>query len=219
MQKQSLTTILLILIVAGALFTSGAFADYSVGVKKGDWIQYTVKITGTPTPEYNVTGGKMEMTGVLGDAINMSVQTFYANGTIWDEPYVFVNLSTGQVGDGFFIPANFNVGDKFYGEFQGNMTMASVEQRHEAGADRTVVSASANGTLYYWDRQTGILVAAVSNMPGYTMYTETSATNIWQPQVLGVDLTEFYAIIAAFAVVLAGLAAVLVWKKKKPKRL
>lgn len=216
MQKQSLSIILLIMLIASSLLTSGVLAVYSVGVKKGDWIEYTEKITGTPTAEYNVTGGRMEMTGVVGDSINMSVQTYYANGTVWNEPHVYVDLSTGTIGDGFFIPTNYNVGDKFYGKFQGTMTMASVEQRKEAGAERTVVSASANGTTYFWDRQTGIMVAAASNMTGYTMYTETSATNLWQPQVLGLDLTEFYTIIIAVAVALAVLVAVLVWKKKKP---
>ena len=218
MQKPILPLILIVMLVASLLFTSGAFAAYSVGVKKGDWIQYTVKIVGTPTEEYNVTGGRMEMTDVLGDSINMSVQTFYANGTVWDEPHVYVDLSTGTIGDGFFIPTNFNVGDTFYGRFQGTMTMTSVEQRMEAGAERTVVSAQANGTTYFWDRQTVIMVAAASNLTGYTMYTETSATNLWQPQILGLDVNEFYAIITSVAFVLAVLAAVLLWKTKKPKR-
>lgn len=215
MKKPILPIILLIMLVASSLLTSGALAVYSVGVKKGDWIEYTEKITGTPTAEYNVTGGRMEMTGVVGDSINMSVQTYYANGTVWDEPHVYVDLSTGTIGDGFFIPTNYNVGDKFYGRFQGTMTMTSVEQRHEAGAERTVVSAQANGTTYYWDRQTGIMVAAASNMTGYTMYTETSATNIWQPQILGLDSTEFYSIIIAAILVLGAVAAVIVWRKKR----
>jgi hypothetical protein len=217
MQKHSLPMFLLIALVFSSLFTAGAFAAYSVGVKKGDWIEYKVKIVGTPTAEYNVTGGRMEMTGVFGGSINMSVQTFYANGTVLDEPNVYVDLPTGTIGDGFFIPTNCTVGDKFYGRFQGTMTMTSVEQRHEAGAERTVVSAQANGTTYYWDRQTGIMVAAVSNLTGYTMYTESSATNIWQPQVLGLDFTEFYSLIIVLAVVLTALLIVLVWKTQ-PKQ-
>jgi hypothetical protein len=131
------------------------------------------------------------------------------DGTIYPE-HIMLNLATGVLGDDFFIPKNLNVGDQFYDSSQGNITITSMEQRTAAGAERTVVSASTNFTTFYWDRETGILVAATSHEPDYTMVTETSGTNIWQPQASGLDQFMFYAFVVAVIVVFAVAAVFLV---------
>jgi hypothetical protein len=79
---------------------------------------------------------------------------------------------------------------------------------------RTVVSATSNQTTYYWDRQTGILVSATTSFPSFTLFTKTSGTNIWQPQILGLDSTVFYALIVAVIVALVAIVAIFVWHKK-----
>jgi hypothetical protein len=201
------------MLIATALFTAVAFADTTVGVKKGDWIEYQVATTGSPPEDHNITWARMDVTGVQGDAISLNVQTRFRNGTLLLEN-ITLNLATGVLGDDFFIPANLSPGDKFYDIYQGNINITSVGQLAAGGAQRTVVSGATNQTTYYWDRQTGILVAATSNEPEYTMSTKTSGTNIWEPQILGLDLTVFYALIIAIVIVVVAIVAILVWRRK-----
>ena len=213
MHKIAFLAVALTVLALIAPFTV-AFADVSVGVKKGDWIEYQVTIIGTPPPEYNITWGRMEVTGVQGEAINVSVQTRFANGTLYPEPYIPLNLATGAIGDGFFAPVNINVGEQFYGEYQGNITITSIERMTVVGAERTVVSGTANPSTYYWDRQTGIMVAATSDMGVYTISTRVVGTNLWQPQIFGLDLTVFYALITAIVIAIAAVVGIFVWHKK-----
>jgi hypothetical protein len=213
MHKSAILAILLTMLILTASL-SVAFADVSVGAKKGDWIEYQVTETGNPTPDFNITWARMDVTAVQGEAINVSVQTRYANGTLYPEPKVLLNLATGAIGDGFFVPANLNIGDQFYSEYQGNITITSVWQQEVGGAMRTVISATSNQTIYYWDRQTGILVGATTSFPSFTLFTKTSGTNIWQPQILGLDSTVFYALIVAVIVALVAIVAIFVWHKK-----
>ncbi len=203
----------IVLIIIVSLF-SMVFADISVGVKKGDWIQYKVKETGNPTADYNITWARIDVTDVQGAKINIDVQTGYANGTLYPEK-VPLNLATGAIGDGFFVPTNLNLGDRFYSEYQGNITIASIWQLEIGGAVRTIISATSNQTTYYWDRQNGILVGATTSFPTFTLFTQTSSTNLWQPQILGLDSTLFYEIIGIIIIFLAAVLAILVWRKRK----
>jgi hypothetical protein len=223
MHKSAVLAIALTVLIVTALLAV-AFADVSVGVKKGDWIEYQVKVTGNPPPRYNVTWARIDVTGVQGEDISLYIQTRFANGSLLIEN-ITVNLETSP-GDSFIIPANLNPGDEFYNQYLGgNITITSVEQRTILGAERTVVSGATEQTTYYWDRQTGILVEATSSAPigfntgfgiseGFTVFTKTSETNIWQPQILGLDLRVFYALIVAVVVALAAIVAILVWRKR-----
>jgi hypothetical protein len=157
----------------------------------------------------------MEVTDVQDAAISLDIQTRFSNGTLLLGD-ITLNLATGVLGDDFFIPKNLDVGDQFYDSSQGNITITGMEQRTAAGAQRPVISASTNFTTFYWDRETGILVEATSHEPTYTMFTETSGTNIWQPQILGLEFPVFYTLLAA-VVVLAIIVAVLVWHIKAHK--
>jgi hypothetical protein len=222
MHKSAVLAIALTVLIATASLAV-AFADVSVGVKKGDWIEYKVKVTGNPPPMYNITWARIDVTGVQGEAISLYIQTRFANGTLPIEN-ITLNLET-RPGDSFIIPANLNPGDEFYNPYLGNITITSVEQRTVAGAERTVVSGATKQTTYYWDRQTGILVEATSSIPEgflddykFTVFTKTSGTNIWQPQILGLDLSVFYALIVAVVVSLAVIVAILVWRKRTPHK-
>ncbi len=194
-----------------------ASPDYTVHVKKGDWIKYNVKETGTPTPEFNITWGRMDIKSVEGEAIHTDVLTGYANGTVYPENDITLNIATGAIGDGFFIPINLQPGDKYNSGYEGNITITGFEQIEAGGAQRTVITGDANQTTYYWDKQTGIMVAATSNLPGCTMFTTTGATNLWQPQILSLDSNVFYGIIVALVIILVSFAAILVWMKRRQK--
>lgn len=217
MKKLALMAIALTLLIM-ALSISVVFADVSVGVKKGDWIEYNVNVGGNPPQDHNLTWARMEATDVQDSAISLDIQTQFSNGTILPE-HITLNLTAGVLGDDFFIPQNLNVGDQFYDASQGNLTIMRQEQRTAAGAQRTVISASTNFTTYYWDKQTGTLVAATSNEPTYTMSTETKGTNIWQPDIWGLQPALFYTVIVivgVLAIVLAIVSAI--WVKQRRKR-
>ena len=222
MHKSALFAIALTALIITA-FLPSAFADFSVGVKQGDWIEYQVKVVGIPVPRYNVTWASINVTSVQGENLGLYIETRFTNGSYLLEN-INVNLET-KPGDSFIVPSNLNVGDEFYNPSIGNITISSVEQRTVLGAERTIVSAVTQYTTYYWDRQTGILVQATTTAPagldtgfgisqGFTVYTKTSGTNIWQPQILGLDLSLFYALIVTAVVVVATIAAILVWRQR-----
>jgi hypothetical protein len=219
MRKSYLLAVPLILLIATSLSMAISFASADVGVKKGDWIQYQSTETGTPIAAYNISWARMDIISVQGETVTVNVQTAFRNGTIYPENGITLNLATGAIGDGFFVPTNLSVGDRYPTEYEGIINITSVEQIKAGGAQRTVLVGVSNQSTYYWDRQTGIMVAATSNLPGCTMYTKTSATNIWAPQILGLNQTVFYALIVAIIAVAAVLVAVVmifVWLRNRP---
>ncbi len=212
MHKSALLAILLTFLVM-AVSISTVFADVSVGVKQGDWIQYNVHVTGNPPEDHNIQWASMNVTNVQGTAITLDILTIFNNGTNYPE-HITLNLATGILGDDFFIPKNLNVGDQFYDAYQGNITITSQQTQEIAGAQRTVILGSSNYTNYTWDKETGTLVAGLSVEPDYRMTTSTVATNIWaqdivSPQdIIGLSPTVFYATMAAIVVVAAALAVI-----------
>jgi hypothetical protein len=191
-------------------------AEISVGVKEGDWIEYQVNFTGNPPESHDVTWARMEIVSVQGPSINLNVTTEFSNKTILNE-MVTLNLETGQLGDDFIILANLNSGNTFFDKRMGNITIDGVEEKTCAGATRTVVYASTAETTFYWDRATGILVAANSSFTNefnYTMNTKTDKTNMWQAQLFGLDPTVFYAIVIAAVAILIVIAFFVLRRKK-----
>jgi len=207
MHKSALHLILLTALVITLLF-SVAMAYAPIDVKRGDWIKYQVAVTGSPSPNMNITWARMDITGVKDETITINVQTGYANGTIYPENGITLNLATGAIGDGFFVPTNLNPGDNYSTEYEGNITITNVEQIEAGGAKRTVLQGATSLTTYDWDSQTGIMVAATSKYPDYTMRTETSGTDLWQPQILGLDQSTFYGVVVAVAVAMVIIVAV-----------
>jgi hypothetical protein len=218
MHKSCLIAILLMLLIVVSLLTTISFcAALVVGVKQGDWIKYQSTEKGTPIPEYNITWAKMNIISVQGETITVNIVTAFGNGTLFPENGINLNLATGAIGDGFFIPLNLTVGDKYSTEYEGIVNITNVEQIKTAGAERTVLVGVSSQSTYYWDKQTGIMVAATSNLPGCTMYTTTSATNLWAPQILGLDQNLFFEVTASLIAVIAVLvvALLLFWRSKK----
>jgi hypothetical protein len=129
-----------------------------------------------------------------------------------------LNLETGQLGDDFIIPANLNSGDTFFDKNAGNITISGVEERTYAGATRTVMHAATSETTYYWDQATGVLVEGISKFPDYTMNTLVDQTNMWQPQLLGLDPTVFYALVIGAIVLIVVVLAFLIVRRKKRAR-
>jgi hypothetical protein len=217
MHKSAFLAIALTMLIVSPLF-GVALADNVVGVRKGDWIKYQVTETGNPAPQYNITWARMDIISVQGEVITVNVQTAFGNGTLFPENGINLNLATGAIGDGFFVPTNLDPGDRYSTEYEGIINITSVGQIEAGGAQRAVLIGVTNESTYYWDKQTGIMVAATSNLPGCVMHTKTSATNIWAPQILGLNQTVF--VVAVFVVIVAVLVAILaifIAKAKKPK--
>ena len=209
-RKIALHTICLAVLV-GMLFSAVASAEIVVGVKQGDWIEYSVAVTGDVPEEHDVTWCKIEVIAVEGKNISVKITSRYSDEREESENYT-LNLETGQIGDGFIIPANLNAGSVFESP-EGNITISEVKERTYVGANRKVVYANASQTMFYWDRSTGFLVEATSSYPDFTMITKVEKTNMWQTQIFGID--PFVFIVPIIAVIVAVLAIFLIRKMKK----
>jgi hypothetical protein len=160
--------------------TCDVFVDLSVGVKKGDWIEYAATYTGSPTQGHDINWARMEVIKVQGTNITVSITSRFPNGSteIFNST---LNLKTGQLIDDFIIPANLNAVYTFLDQNLGNVTISRSEQHTYAGATRTVLYAFASQNTYIWDQATGVSVEGTSKQPDYTMHTIVEETNMWQP--------------------------------------
>ena len=213
MDRKYLMVILFCL--AFTALTSGlavSFAVVSVGVKKGDWIEYTVAFAGKATEGHDVVSAKIEITNVQGALITVKIDSTDANGK-QDSDTVTLDLEKGKLGDQFIIPANLNVGETFLDNV-GNVTITGSEERVVAGAERTILYVSAEQRAVYWDKSTGILVGGQYSTAGFTMTTKLDKTNVWQSQLQS-DNTIY--VLLALAVLLLGLTLVVFAIRRKKK--
>jgi hypothetical protein len=76
-----------------------------------------------------------------------------------------------------------------------------------------VVNATTSERIKDWDKVTGVFVKSIDTLPGYTINATAIRTNMWNPQILGLDQTVFYALIvvvvAVITVVIVGVFMVL----------
>ncbi len=189
-------------------------AEIAVGVKKGDWIEYKVTVTGTVPQGHNVTWARMEVTDVQGKAINLNITTSFTNETLFPEK-ITLNLETGVLGDDFIIPANLNYRDSFFDMNQGNITIRDTGTKTVADVDRTVVSGTTTQTTYVWDKTTGVLVEATTTFTGYTMTTVADRTNMWTPMLFGLNPSFFFILIAVAIVAILVVVAALCMSRRK----
>jgi len=209
---RKLGVIIALLIV---LFGAGAvLAEILVGVKKGDWIEYQAVFTGTPPAGHEVIWARTEVVNVQGEVISLNITTEFSDGTLLNET-ITLNLETGQLGDEFIIPANLNKGDTFLDKYHGSIIIGAVEERTYAGAARTVVSTATAQSTYYWDKATGILVEGISEFPDYTIHSIADKTNMWQPQIFGLEPTVFYALLILAATLMVVVIAFFAVRRKK----
>jgi len=211
-RKRWVGVIALILILSSSL---PVYADLSVGVEKGNWIEYSVTYTGSPSQDHALNWARIDVTDVQGTDIYVSITSRFTNGS----SEVFnstLNLKTGHLIDDFIIPANLKTGDSFLDQNQGNITISHTEQHIYAGAPRTAISASTSQNKYVWDQATGVSLEGTSEQTDYSMHTIVEATNMWQPST-GLNLTTLVFITVATVLAVVILAAMAVWLRKKRK--
>jgi len=210
--KIVIVTIAVVLVLG--LSSSSVFADLSVGVKKGDWIEYAVTYIGSPSQGHGINWARMEITNVQGTIISVSINSRYPNGSteIFNST---LNLQTGKLIDDFIIPANLNAGDTFLDQNLGNITIGRVEEHVYAGATRTVLYTSTNQSSYVWDQITGVSVEGASQQPDYSMHTVVLNTNLWQSSGdSGPYVLALFVFAATIALISAGIIAMKYRKKK-----
>ena len=210
MNKKIIAMIVLLMVLSTA---ASASAVVSVGVKKGDWIEYNATYTGTPPEGHDVNWARMEILNVQGAEITLNITTRSPNGEYFSET-VTLNLETGELGDDFIIPANLKDVDEFFDKTAGNITIGSVESRTYAGATRVVVIGSKQQSIDYWDQSTGVLLEGNSTFADYTMITKVDKTNLWVSQQAGLDQTILIAL-ALVAIIVVVIAVVFVARRKK----
>jgi hypothetical protein len=209
-KKIGLTIALLMVLIC----TGNVLAEVSVCVKKGDWAEYQVDYTGTPPEGHDVTWARMEVKDIQGKSVYAEITVEFSDGTN-ETMTTTLDLETGQLGDDFIVPADLNSGDTFFDKNAGNITISNVEEKTYAGATRTITHATTPETSYYWDKATGVLVEGNSSLPWYTMNTIVTKTNIWQPQLFGLDPTVFYALVIGAVVLIVFVLTFLIARRKK----
>jgi hypothetical protein len=214
--------ILASIIVLFSIIASPALAydEPLVGVKEGDWIEYTVRTTGTPPPEQDLDWVRIEILDVEGAAFQANFTVRSVNGTVSSAIRNF-NFTEGTVADWIIIPSNLGPSDTFYNSFkQRNVTIEGEEQKIVAGASRTITHASDAIRNKEWDKTTGVFTGANDNVGNYTINAHVIATNMWSPQILGLDQTVFYALVAVIIVLAVVIlsSVIVVARKKKIKR-
>jgi hypothetical protein len=212
MTRKIILYIVCLAVIVSMSFSAVSSAEIVVGVKPGDWIEYNVKFTGDVPLEHDVTWCKIEVTAVEGKNVYVDITSRYADGSN-ETVSSTVKLDTGQIGEAFIIPANSNKGDTF-SSYEGTITISGVEETSCACATRSVIYANTSETMFYWDRSTGFLVEANSSSSNFTMFTKAEETNMWQPQIFGLDPTIFIALVLLMVAVLV-LAIFLTRKMKK----
>ena len=214
---ESRAIIILTLIAIGVLMCATvAKGEISVGVKKGDWMEYNVTTTGSPPNEHDIIWARMEILDVQGTEFSANVTTEAPDGTL-SSLIRFFNIGEGQVSYWIIIPANLDPGDSFYDKsMDRNVTIEGEEKKIIAGATRTITYANTPEWHKEWDKSHGIYVATIDSLGDYTINATAIATNMWSPQIFGFDATQFYTIlIVVVIVVIIAVALILIVTRRK----
>ncbi len=190
----------------------------TVGVKKGDWIEYTIEKTGqTATPEENMTWFRMDILDIEGVAFQVNVTVRYMNGTLRSSIWSF-NFTEGNFGCWLIIPANLNAGDTFYDSYKAaNVIIEGEKQKEVVGANRTITHAcDSKRIIKEWDKATGVYTYAVERSKNFTIITQTVATNLWSPQS-EVQNQEIHNTLIAVIIALATAVLLLLLVVRKPR--
>jgi hypothetical protein len=184
-KKMGLTAFVSVLLMMLMFSAMTASAQYSVGVKAGDWAGYgdvSVEYASNmpeyedPPPWVNMSWSCMEALDVHNGNVTVRSTTIYKNGTEETE-VVWGNVTSGEgnlsVG---IIPSNLGAGDEIpanvtdFTEEPLRLTINGTVTRSYAGANREVnyvnitspiihgnVTYGAQNMSFYWDKKTGVM--------------------------------------------------------------
>lgn len=179
------------------------FDEFCVGVKKGDWIEYSINIRGPALDGLrNLTWYKAEILEV-GDSLIVANKTaLTVNGTLLSSIWTF-NFTEGQVQGWVIIPANLGVGESFFDNTKNTSIIVEGEEyKTILGATRAITYATDPGKVYKeWDKSTGVYVHAIEFTTSYTVITKVVATNMWSPEILGIEQALFFGIVGVIVII------------------
>jgi len=225
------------MVIFVSIFTSLTlgYKEPSVGVQKGDWIEYDVSIIGTGSmpPTHDVRWFRIEVLPVQGPAFSVNLTSRYANGTVGSSIWKF-NFTEGNVEGWIIIPSNLGSGDSFYDYSihtgkPVDVTIQSQEQKTVLGPIRTVTYGSDSFRQKEWDKATGVFTGStevyknVTTRTGHyiedlTITIQAIATNMWGTEpILGLDQTMFYGLIAIVVLPLVTVSSIMVFARGKIK--
>jgi len=190
------------------------YGETSVGVKKGDWIEYTITMTGPPLdPIRNLTWYRAEIFEVDGAWFQVNKTALSVNGTLSSSLWSF-DLAEGQVRGWVIIPANLSTGDTFFDVAKSlNITIEGEEQKTVLGANRAVTHASDPGRVYLeWDKATGVYVHSIAHTSNYTVIMNAFATNMWIPQ--RVPFPTALVVVSVSIMAIVGIGLFVYFKKR-----
>jgi hypothetical protein len=209
MKKTIVMAAIFLMVSSVFCINAGQTKPISVGVKVGDWIEYTVSTTGTPVVGHDLKYAKMEIVQVIDTQIWANVVAETPDGT-WSSSIRTFDLAEGNVQAWVIIPANLSPGDSFYDAFlNSTVTIQGEKTMTVAGATRTITYLDTPERYKEWDKATGMFIVTKDYLSNYTVTASVTATNLWAPQILGIDQPIFYTLIAILIVVIIAIAAVL----------
>jgi len=186
-------------------------AQVSVGLKEGDWVEYTATYTGDPPDTYPETA-RIEVGAIQGTIITVEIGRSLLNGTQTSQAETF-DLENGAP-NLIIIPANLGEDDEVHHEDLGIFTLEGVTDYSFEGTTRDLVYAYVLNTEFSWDRSTGILIEAIQTTDTFTQTLLAVNTNIVQTQASDVDPMLIYGIVIAVIIIIAAVV-LLVLKRKK----
>ena len=184
MKTFSALILLSIVFVSVMVLPTFTYGGASVGVRKGDWIEYAISMKGASLdPLRNLTWYRTELLEVDGASFQVNKTSLSVNGTFSSSIWNF-DLTEGEVYGWVIIPANLSTGDKFFDAAKSaNITIEGEVQKTLLGANRTVTHASDLNKVYKeWDKNTGVYVYSIENTSDFTVIFNAIATNMWSPQ-------------------------------------
>ncbi len=206
-----------ILAVSTLASSACGFGEPLVGVKEGDWMEYKVNIVGVPPPIHNVTWMRMDILQVEDSAFPVNLTVKFVNGTFYSTIWRF-NFTEGNTEGWLIIPSNLNPNDTFYDNYSKtgkNIAIEGQTQRTVLTANRQVTFGNDSFRTKQWDKATGVFVQSSETLKNWSVNVELVATNLWSPQILGLNQNVFYGVAVSSCALAASFSAILFVVRKR----
>jgi hypothetical protein len=210
--KKGIIRIIPILLVWSALLGSfPVMAEYTCGVKSGDWIKYNINISYVGQ---SVAGSmKITIQNVQGTHINGTIETSVQEifGTVTENISIDIATGTGTYA-GFIIPANLTVGNPIPGESANVQSIVTKNGRNAIATNATSPYGGFSGQVY-WDQASGVFLESSGSAVGTSFSITLAETSLWG----GGFLFDWW-IWMIIIVIVVGVAAatVLMLRRRKP---
>jgi|WetSurMetagenome_2_1015567.scaffolds.fasta_scaffold12592_6 hypothetical protein len=187
----------------------------SIGVKAGDWIEFNSITTGNLPAGHDVAWFKMEIINTTSTQIFVNIVAESNNG-ILTSLIRTIDFTIGDTEAWIIIPANLGPGDSFYDNLS-NSTVTIQGEKTEVidGVTRTVTYVHTPERNKEWDKATGVFVQTIDTYPDYKVIANAYATNMWMPQILGLETAVFYAVFSIIIILVVVAILVIIASCKK----